>query len=285
MRRRDKVKVSKAALSVNLNKVAWLRNARQGEEPSVLDAARTVLRAGAHGITVHPRSDMRHITPKDVYQLDSLLKQEGKGLAFSGKEPEFNIEGNPFVGNTSQGYPGFMALIEQVKPHQCTLVPDSEHQLTSDHGWDIRKNGDALKPIIERIQTWGVRVSLFMNADDVEQIRLAKSIGADRIELYTGPFAEAYTHTGLEQESIDLVESGQFATLQKVFAEAIAAALDVGLEVNAGHDLNQNNLPHLLKLGDIVEVSIGQALISEALFNGLYTTVKQYLSAMQVASI
>ncbi|MFV2090909.1 MAG: pyridoxine 5'-phosphate synthase, partial [Pseudomonadales bacterium] len=178
-----------AVLSVNVNKIAWLRNSREGGSPDVVWAAATALDAGAQGITVHPRPDQRHIRPEDV----------GTLAAFVATRPgiEFNIEGNPFAGERAadhsddrqQNYPGFDALIESARPAQATLVPDSDEQLTSDHGWDLSGDNTRLRESIERYQAWGARVSLFMDPVP-EQIERAHAIGADRIELYTGPFAD-----------------------------------------------------------------------------------------------
>jgi len=176
-------------LSVNLNKVALLRNSREGGIPSVTRAGRTVLHAGAAGITVHPRPDQRHIRPDDVSQLAALVA-EHPGI-------EFNIEGNPFAGPRSNGYPGFDALIESARPHQATLVPDSDSQLTSDHGWDLGGDNAELVDAVARYQRWGARVSLFMDPDP-EQIDRVASVGADRIELYTGPFAALAATHGLD---------------------------------------------------------------------------------------
>ena len=179
------------ALSVNVNKIAWLRNSREGSRPSVVDAARTIIAAGAHGITVHPRPDQRHIRPGDVHALAELLASDYPQI-------EFNIEGNPAAGPRDNGYPGFDRLIETARPHQATLVPDSDAQLTSDHGWDLSDPAEAgrVTEIIARYQSWGVRVSLFMDPVE-EQIARAKECGADRIELYTGPYADLVEHHGL----------------------------------------------------------------------------------------
>ncbi|WP_439134934.1 pyridoxine 5'-phosphate synthase, partial [Pseudomaricurvus sp.] len=174
--------MTSTALSVNLNKIALLRNSREGNYPSVVEHAKVCLAAGAEGITVHPRPDQRHIRPGDVTDLSALVKP------LSGIE--FNVEGNPFAGPQGS-YPGFMELVEQCRPDQCTLVPDGDDQLTSDHGFDLTTSGESLKPIIKQLQNWGCRISLFMDPD-VEQIKLAKELGVERIELYTGPYADAY---------------------------------------------------------------------------------------------
>ena len=187
-----------AVLSVNLNKIALLRNSREGNSPSVIDAARRVLAAGAAGITVHPRPDQRHIKPRDVYDLAPFLAPR-EGV-------EFNIEGNPFAGARDNGYPGFAALIESARPQQATLVPDSDSQLTSDHGWDLSGDNTRLCEEISRYQVLGARVSLFMDPD-IEQISRASAVGADRIELYTGPFAGIVANRGIAAvESLAMFE-------------------------------------------------------------------------------
>lgn len=244
-------------LSINLNKIALIRNSRAGGYPSVTEHASLCVNAGAAGITAHPRPDQRHIRATDVGELAALL------------DVEFNIEGNPFAGACRSeredvgDYPGFMALIEQVGPTQCTLVPDSSTQLTSDHGFDLAAQGEQLKPVIEACHAAGSRVSLFMDADPA-QIKLAKAIGADRIELYTGPYALAYKH----KADVDSV-------FQK-FCDAANAALDCGLGVNAGHDLNLHNLPLFAQLPGLKEVSIGHAFTVDCISMGLARTVAAY---------
>ena len=252
-----------AVLSVNLNKVALLRNSRDGQTPSVVEAARTVLAAGARGITVHPRPDQRHVRPADVQDLSRLLK-DYPGI-------EFNIEGNPFAGPRDNGYPGFDALIESTRPHQATLVPDTDNQLTSDHGWDLAADTTALREAISRYKAWGARVSLFMDPDP-EQIARVPGTGADRIELYTGPFAELATRRGLDAPET-------LASLEN-YRDAARQAETLGLGVNAGHDLDQHNLRLFRQIGEIAEVSIGHALISDALNAGLADTVVGYLAAL-----
>jgi pyridoxine 5-phosphate synthase len=240
-------------LSVNVNKIALLRNSREIGIPDVLEAARTCIDAGAGGITVHPRPDQRHIRPTDVYELAEMLSSE------------FNIEGNPFAGPTD-GYPGFMAIARRVQPTQCTLVPDSPGQLTSDHGWDLSKGPDRLEPLIRELQDLGIRVSLFMDPDP-DQIELAGALGTDRIELYTESYARAY-------------ESGQVEEAIERYALAAEKAREVGLGVNAGHDLNLDNLARFCSIGEILEVSIGHALIVDALKMGLHRTVEEYLKVL-----
>jgi pyridoxine 5-phosphate synthase len=204
------------ALSVNLNKVALVRNTRELGIPSVVRAATICLQAGAHGITVHPRPDARHIRSGDVHDLHALLKGWPRA--------EFNIEGNPFHN--------LMDLVREVRPHQCTFVPDAEGQSTSDHGWDLAADGDRLKPLIAEAKALGVRVSLFMDAVP-QAMAAAKEVGADRVELYTESYAHAFGT----------------ATAQPVlrrFSLSAQAALAAGLGVNAGHDLNRENLTEFL---------------------------------------
>ena len=252
-----------AVLSVNLNKIALLRNSREGNSPSVIDAARRVLAAGAAGITVHPRPDQRHIKPRDVYDLAPFLAPR-EGV-------EFNIEGNPFAGARDNGYPGFAALIESARPQQATLVPDSDSQLTSDHGWDLSGDNTRLCEEISRYQALGARVSLFMDPD-IEQISRASAVGADRIELYTGPFAGIVANRGIAAvESLAMFE---------VFQRAARHAAGIGLGVNAGHDLDLVNLPLFTAIEEVAEVSIGHALIKDALEMGLEKTVHAYLAAL-----
>jgi len=237
-------------LSVNINKVALLRNTRDLGIPSVLRAAETAVRAGAQGITVHPRPDQRHIRPSDVYELaDFIAGQPGI---------EFNIEGNPF--------PDFIAIVRRVQPHQCTLVPDSAAQSTSDHGWDLRMDSNRLKPIVSELRGMGCRVSLFMDPD-IDQIRRAPETGADRIELYTQPYAAAF-------------ESGEVGPVLEQYARSAAVAQEFGLGVNAGHDLNLHNLGKFCQTPNIAEVSIGHALIADALDMGLFEAVRAYLKIL-----
>ncbi len=243
------------SLSVNLNKVALLRNARTIGMPSVVRAAQVCIAAGAQGITVHPRPDERHIRRQDVYELAELLQ--------SHPEVELNIEGNPF--------PEFMALVLMVKPTQCTLVPDSPEAFTSDHGWDLSEHGTRLRPILDELHHAGIRTSLFMETD-LEQIERAGALGADRIELYTEPYAASF-------ERGDEVES-----VLELFRRAARHAQDVGLGVNAGHDLNLRNLPLFCTIPNILEVSIGHALISDALEMGLKGTVEAYLKILSMTA-
>jgi pyridoxine 5-phosphate synthase len=252
-----------AVLSVNVNKIAWLRNARNGGTPDLIRAAETVIAAGAHGITVHPRPDQRHIRPSDVEALAKFLVTH--------PEIEFNIEGNPFAGPRANGYPGFDALIESALPAQATLVPDSDDQLTSDHGWDLSGDTGRLQATIQRYQALGARVSLFMDPDP-DQIERARTVGADRIELYTGPFADAATERGLD----DPETQGQFES----YLGAARFASRIGLGVNAGHDLDLVNLVLFRTIEEVLEVSIGHALISDALSMGLAAAVRAYLEVL-----
>lgn len=255
-------------LSVNVNKIAVLRNSRGGLEPDVLQAARACLDAGAHGITVHPRPDARHVRADDVQALARLTRE---------RSVEFNLEGNPFAP-PRPGYPGFLALCEQVRPAQATLVPDGDAQLTSDHGFDFFRDGERLKPLVAALKGLGCRVSLFVDGDAsalaldaTRGVEQAAAVGADRIELYTGPYAEAY---GTESE-ISVLEG---------FASIARRAHAVGLGVNAGHDLSQANLARFLaQVPEVLEVSIGHALISEALYDGLDLTVRRYLRLMTLS--
>ena len=241
-------------LSVNVNKIAVLRNSRGGHAPDVVRAARTCLDAGAHGITVHPRPDARHVRSDDVLALAALCREYGV---------EFNLEGNPYAP-PREGYPGFHALCAQARPAQATLVPDGDAQLTSDHGFDFNRDGKSLRPHIAALKVLGCRVSLFVNAGDA-QIEQAAVLGADRIELYTGPFADAFA-------------AGDADAALVACADTARGAQGVGLGVNAGHDLSQDNLAAFLSaVPDVLEVSIGHALIDDALYAGLAATVHSYL--------
>lgn len=236
-------------LSVNVNKVATLRNTRSIGIPSVIHAARICLDAGAAGITVHPRPDQRHIRPADVYELAELLKHY--------PHAEFNIEGNPFFE--------YMHFAEKVRPTQCTLVPDTTEAATSDHGWDLARDAKKLEPIVAKLKSLGCRVSLFMDPEPA-LMPLAAKLGVDRVELYTAPYAEAF-------------EKGD-ATAAKSYTAAAEQAISLKLGVNAGHDLNLSNLPPFLKqVPGVIEVSIGHALIADALEYGLADTVRKYLAA------
>jgi len=243
-------------LSVNLNKIAVLRNSRGSTEPAVRTAAQACIAAGAGGITVHPRPDRRHIRPDDVSMLGELCRGR----------VEFNIEGNGFAP-AREGYPGLIALVAQTHPAQCTLVPDSDGQITSDHGFDLRADAARLQPLIAELKAQGARVSLFMDVDAAD-IERAAEIGADRVELYTGPYAEAFAQN-------------HYARQLDACARAAERARGAGLGVNAGHDLNQANLGALKRaIPFLAEVSIGHALIGEALYAGLTPTVQAYLKIL-----
>lgn len=234
-------------LSVNINKVALVRNSRKGNFPDLYQIAKDCEAFGAEGITVHPRPDERHIRYADVPILKDLVTTE------------FNIEGNPI--------PTFMDLVLANKPHQCTLVPDSPEVLTSDQGWDTVKHADFLKDITAQLQAAGIRVSVFVDANP-KMVEGAKAVGADRIEFYTGDFAKAFVHN--PQEAI------------KPHVEAAKVADNIGIGVNAGHDLNLENLPFYRQhIDNLLEVSIGHALIADALYYGLNNTIQMYLRALE----
>src|SRR5690606_27843341 len=240
-------------LSVNVNKIAVLRNSRGGAAPDVVRAARTCLDAGAHGITVHPRPDARHIRADDVLALAALCKERGV---------EFNLEGNPFAP-PREGYPGFHALCAQALPAQATLVPDTDAQLTSDHGFDFAAEAGTLRAHVAALKSLGCRVSLF--ADAGSDMAAAAATETDRVELYTAPYAEAFA-------------AGDPAAALAACADTARAAQAAGLGVNAGHDLSQDNLASFLQaVPGVLEVSIGHALIDEALYSGLDATVRAYL--------
>lgn len=243
------------ALSVNLNKIALIRNSREGNYPDVVEHGKMCLHYGADGLTVHPRPDQRHIRPHDVKDIAELLQDY--------PDREFNIEGNPFA-ESIKNFPGFLSLVRSSLPDQCTLVPDSNQQLTSDHGFDLRVSGETLKPIIHELHDLGIRVSLFMDPD-VDQISLAKEIGADRIELYTGPYAAAYKNA----------DKGESVFIP--YLNAAMHAKKIGIGLNAGHDLNLHNLANFRRVPDLLEVSIGHALTVEALSMGLEKTIRQYI--------
>jgi pyridoxine 5-phosphate synthase len=240
-------------LSVNVNKVAVLRNSRGGALPSVLHAAKTAIAAGAGGITVHPRPDKRHILPSDVRALAALVANQA----------EFNIEGNPFAPARGD-YPGLLSLVQETRPTQVTLVPDSDGQITSDHGFNLQLDGERLQQVIAELKPYCKRISLFVD-QDVKDLPMAKEVGADRIEIYTGPYAEAFENNSFEQSLTACLSTAQQAQA-------------LGIGVNAGHDLNQKNLlPFLSRLPMTAEVSIGHALFNDALYDGLFATVQNYV--------
>lgn len=248
------------ALSINLNKIALIRNSRPGNYPSVTEHARRCVTAGADGITVHPRPDQRHIRALDCHELAQVL------------DVEFNIEGNPFAGPMPSQradvdpYPGFMPLVRAVRPTQCTLVPDSDAQLTSDHGFDLQASADALAPVVRELQDLGIRVSLFMDPDP-RQLGLAADLGVDRVELYTGPYAAACGGPGEEE-------------MYRRYHQAAQAARELGLGLNAGHDLNLDNLPRFAQIPGLLEVSIGHAFTVDALELGLVNAIQAYQRAL-----
>jgi pyridoxine 5-phosphate synthase len=240
-------------LSVNVNKVATLRNSRGGRQPSVIEAVEVCVAAGAPGITVHPRADRRHITPDDVRDIARVLRDSATTV-------ELNIEGDP----RSE----LLDLVEEVRPDQCTLVPVVPGEITSQAGWQPGAASDALHDTIERLHARGIRVSLFVDAEP-DPIRLAASVGADRVELYTEPFARAFERGP---------DPGRRSFEQ--YAESARQAHALGLGVNAGHDLDLANLPLFRELPFLDEVSIGHAIMSRALFAGLGRVVREYLDVL-----
>ncbi|MDM0070823.1 pyridoxine 5'-phosphate synthase [Variovorax sp. J31P207] len=243
------------ALSVNLNKVALVRNTRPLGIPSVLFAAALCLDAGAHGITVHPRPDERHIRPQDVRDLAGLLKKDWPAA-------EFNIEGNPFHN--------LMEFVRELRPHQATFVPDSQTQATSDHGWSFPEDAERLRPLVAETRALGVRVSLFMDPAP-EMMAAAKAVGADRVELYTEGYAASR-------------DTSKASQVLQLYAEAARAAQAVGLEVNAGHDLSRDNLSEFLRaVPGVREVSIGHAFVSDALELGYAAATREYLRRIEEA--
>lgn len=238
-------------LSMNVNAIAYLRNRRGLPWPSVTDLSAAAMDAGAYGITVHPRPDERHITTDDVFALSELMSG-----AYSDKE--FNIEGNPDAR--------FVELVEKVRPHQVTLVPDDVRQVTSDHGWDIPRHASFLSDVIARLKSGGMRVSVFVDPE-TELAHAASDVGADRIEIYTGPYGAAFDP--------DIAA----AELTKIIATGTAAG-EAGIGLNAGHDLTIANLPPLVEgLPNLVEVSIGHAITADALMYGLPESVRRFRAA------
>ncbi len=246
----------RTALSVNVNRVALLRNSRPVGIPDVVKLSTIAVEAGADGITVHPRPDARHITTQDVHDLAQLMKRW--------PQAEFNLEGNPFHN--------LMDLVREVRPHQATFVPDSVEQATSDHGWDLVRDGERLRPLIAELHGLGVRVSLFMDPDPAA-MALARAVGADRVELYTEAYARAHG------------SQAQAVVLQR-YAAAARAALEAGLGVNAGHDLNRDNLADFLRaVPGVIEVSIGHAIAADALEFGMAETVRLYQRCIRQAQV
>lgn len=241
-------------LSVNVNKVATLRNARGGRIPSVLDAVRVCVDAGVPGITVHPRADQRHITSGDVREIAAALKTLPRRV-------EYNLEGDP--------RPEFLALVSEIRPTQCTLVPVKAGEITSQAGWPATTPVEALSKVVSDLKRAGVRVSIFVDPLP-DAIRMAASVGGDRVELYTEPFAREF-------------DAGRGEASFNVYADAAQLAHSLGLGVNAGHDLDLQNLPLFRRLPHLKEVSIGHALISHALFVGLDRSVREYLDAVRTS--
>lgn len=242
-------------LSVNLNAVAQLRNRRNLPWPSVTGMARVVLDAGAGGITVHPRPDERHIRRTDVFDLSALLRAEYP-------QAEFNVEGYPSAD--------FFALVEAVNPHQVTLVPDDPAQATSDHGWDFVGEGDFLRSVVEQIKRPGRRIALFCDPDAGEAgMRAAKATGADRVELFTGPYGACFDDSDAARKALaDLAETAR-------------AAHDIGLELNAGHDLTLENLPAFqAAVPGVAEVSIGHGITADALLMGFAEATRRYIAVL-----
>lgn len=247
-------------LSVNVNKVAVLRNSRGGDAPSPVRAARVAIAAGAGGITVHPRPDQRHVRAHDVRDLADVVRGR----------VEYNLEGNPFAP-PREGYAGFVALVQAVRPQQATLVPDGDGQITSDHGFDLARDAERLRPLVRALRACGTRVSVFVDAG-MQDFALAAEMGIERIEIYTGPFAQAHAAGDASRE----LESCRLTA---------CAAQAAGLGVNAGHDLSQANLADFLRaVPGVLEVSIGHALFDEALYEGLDATVRNYLRIIAALS-
>ena len=245
------------ALSVNLNKVALLRNQRDLEIPNVVRTGEICLDAGAHGLTLHPRPDRRHALPRDVHALAQLIRSRRDR-----RPAELNVEGNPFAD--------FLDLVGVVKPDQCTLVPDAPHARTSDQGWDVAAHGARLRDIVQRLHGQGIRVSIFMNPD-LAQIERVPATGADRIELYTEPYARAFATKDRDR-------------VTEEYAAAARRAQQLGLGVNAGHDLNLANLGHFCAMvPNVLEVSIGHAITADALELGWDAAVRTYLTVIEGA--
>ena len=241
-------------LSVNVNKVATLRNSRGGREPRVLDAVAACLAADAGGITVHPRADRRHITPEDVREIAGALESRRPSI-------EYNIEGDP--------RPDLLALVLEVGPDQCTLVPVAPGEITSQAGWSAGPEAEGLPAVVRTLKSNGIRVSLFVEPR-ADAVQLASSLGADRVELYTEPFARAFEH-GADRARRSFER----------YTEAARLARSLGLGVNAGHDLDLNNLMLFRELPHLDEVSIGHAIVSRALFAGLEPVVREYLAVLR----
>lgn len=242
-------------LSVNINKIALLRNSRGRNYPDVAAFADRCLRLGADGITLHPRPDQRHARYADVVELQAVTASHGS---------ELNVEGFPA--------PEFLQVVHRVRPAQCTLVPDAPDQLTSDHGWNLLRDAELLQPVIRRLHDDGIRVSLFVDVEiDQAQLTIAAQLGADRVELYTEPYAE---QCGIPHQDLML----------QAFRATALRATQAGLGVNAGHDLNLQNLARFLTIPDILEVSIGHALIAESIELGLPAVLAAYRAMIDAAN-
>ena len=242
-------------LSINLNKIALLRNSRGRDYPNVVAYADKFLKLGVQGITIHPRPDERHAKWSDAVDLAKLLTNY--------PDAELNIEGYPSAD--------FLTLSEQTRPHQCTLVPDDANQLTSDHGWDIADSHAVLMPALKRLKDAGIRSSLFLDPNH-QHIKAAAAVGCERIELYTEQFAHAFHHATVDKSAVD-----EARTVFNQYKEVACYAQSLGLGVNAGHDLDRNNLARFLEIADILEVSIGHALTIECLDEGMEKVVAEYL--------
>ncbi len=238
-------------LSVNLNKIALLRNSRGMNYPKVLDFAELCIKCGAHGVTIHPRPDQRHATYQDVFDLAELCQNH--------PNVEFNVEGYPTAD--------FLDVVKSAKPHQCTLVPDAPDQITSDHGWNTLSENHFLRPVLADLKHNGIRTSIFLDPD-LALIPSATETGTERIELYTEEYARTY-------------DSDDHERVFERYRKASALAQEYGLGVNAGHDLNQKNLAKFLTLPDIFEVSIGHALTIEALLDGYENTIRSYVAIVE----
>jgi pyridoxine 5-phosphate synthase len=251
-------------LSVNLNKIALLRNSRGGNTPSLIDYAEQSIKLGVDGLTLHPRPDHRHATSKDALLISDLCKKNNI---------EFNLEGNPFSISDGE-YLGFELLCQKARPDQITLVPDSLDQITSDHGWQPGHMDQELRQFIDLAKQYNTRTSLFIDAN-FESVKYASDLGVSRIEIYTGPFAECLTDENL----------AKFQEVKSQITDCIAHAQKLNLGVNAGHDLNLINLPHLHECGEVDEVSIGHAIMTDALKFGFHDTIIKYLKSVRKTNV
>lgn len=263
----------RTVLSVNLNKVALLRNQRDLDLPNVVRTGKICLEAGAHGLTIHPRPDERHARPHDAHDLKALIEDERRSKPAASRL-ELNIEGNPT--------PEFVALVRAVRPDQCTLVPDAPDARTSDSGWNVIAHGHHLTRIVSMLHGDGIRVSVFMNPD-LEQIERVPATGADRIELYTEPYAKAHAnaHADVHANAHAIADAD---SVTGAYADAARKAQGLGLGVNAGHDLNLHNLGDFCRaVPGVLEVSIGHALTADALEMGWTNAIHAYLRALETS--